>query len=241
MIALWLALAIAVAVLAVCLAAPLKIALEAPDEGDLAVLELRHPALSLDVWVPPEVALAWARKERRWPSIYGNVLGVPVRGRPIEAWLAARPKREKRTKETVAPPPAPRSPQERLTIAIERATPWLDAARAERRLVARAAKLDVLELDLDYGTGDPASTALISGALWQLITWLPDHVAIRAQAAWTSVVFGFAGSARVRVYPGWTIAAAIALWIARKRALRALSTTPSAMPKASSWSSHPHN
>ena len=229
MIALGVALALAACVLAVCLIAPLKIALEAPDEGDLAVLELRHPALSLDVWVPPEVALAWARKERRWPSVWGNVLGLPVRGRPIEAWLAARKPRKKAKKDIAAakaasPPPVPRSPQERITAAIERATPWLDAARAERRLVARAAKLDVLELDLDYGTGDPASTALISGALWQLITYLPDHVAIRAQAAWTSAVFGVAGSARVRIYPGWTIVAGIALWLARKRAARALAT-----------------
>ena len=73
----------------VCLFTPVSIAMRAPAElpggGDaLFLLEVRHPALLLDLSLDAATALGWAVGERNVPRFRAVVVGIPVR----EGWVA---------------------------------------------------------------------------------------------------------------------------------------------------------
>lgn len=220
---LWTALALALAVLLVvaivCLVVPLEIGVRAPESGDLVRVKLRHAALSVDVWLPLDVVIHWIAGIAKPPPVSGHVFGVPLSDRtlaPVADGVASAisgfrsPKPE--------PPPEPKAPGrldvwKKRAIAAAPGAAWDNIPRFRK-----AVAIDVLALDLDYGTGDPVTTGMIAGYLWQLAAVLPEPCYIRAEANWLEPMLRVEGEARVRIFPWRTIHAVLCLALAIVRA-----------------------
>lgn len=211
-----------------CVFAPVEIDVRAPDRGDLGTLKISHPAVELEIWLPPSVPLAWAFGELVLPSMSGHVIGIPVDRALIHRWLdrglrlkaflakrsAARPKRPK--------PATPAAPKRIVPVAKEQdalaamlpARFQLPAhvarvawGKAKPRVVA-AGKVELFEADLVFGTGEPAVTGLVCGVLWQVAALLPAPFRLTVEAHWAAFTLRIEGEARVLIFP-WRAARAV--------------------------------
>ena len=71
------------AVFVVCLVQPVSIGVRAPDDGDLLSVRVRHPAVSLDLWVPLDTVIHWIAGIAEPPPIAGHVAGIPLPQRAL--------------------------------------------------------------------------------------------------------------------------------------------------------------
>jgi hypothetical protein len=205
------------AVLAVCLLQPVSIGVRAPDDGDLLTLRVRHPAVSLDLWVPVDTVIHWLAGIPEPPPISGHIAGVPLPQRalaPVADAIAKqiagllRPKTEE---------PAPVEPETAGRFDALKKHVIAAAPKAAWETVPRFRKAVVIELatfDLLYGTGNPVTTALIAGYLWQLAAVLPEPCYVRAEANWMEPALRAEGEARVLIFPWRTIVAVLCLLLA---------------------------
>lgn len=243
---LWIAIAaagvIALAIAVVCLAVPLVISVRAPDSGDLFSVKVRHAALSVDLWLPLDVVLHWIAGIAEPPPIAGHIAGVPLPPRALAPVANQIAKTIAGRKEPAPAEDATPKPPGRFDVWKKRAiaaTP--EAAWDQLPRIKRAVVIEQLSFDLEYGTGDPVTTGMIAGFLWQLAAVLPEPCYIRAEAHWLEPRIRVEGEARVLIFPWRTIVAGLCLGLAVARsAWRASRATgapqPPAAPKeTSSW------
>lgn len=213
------------------LMAPIAVSLRAPDAGDLFLLRVRHPAFALDLWLTPERALEMAAAgaleyvtasppgrvtlgKMPLPGILGHVAGVPFdsttaawlrdRGLAIHAWNARHPRKEPGKKGKPAD-------QRRTT------SDWLRILSEVRPRLLEALRVERLEIDLEYGTGDPSTTGFVAAGIWQACALLPPPCRIHAQAYWAEPRFHVEGDGKVLFFP-WRVGRAIlSLWLAMRR------------------------
>ena len=202
---------IALAIVAACVAAflvwllfdPVRVTLRAPDHGDPLVLKVRHAAVSFDAWIASDLGY----------GVVGHACGIPFDTRAVERavrWGLARRKRRRdaRAAELAAVPEAP--PPREKALAKPR-VPWGRLALDELPRIKRIARVDVLSIDLEYGTGDPVSTGFVGAALWQLCAVLPEHARIHAEASFTEERFHLEGEARLEIFPWRALVAGLSL------------------------------
>lgn len=238
----WVVLAIVAFVLAsvtwVFLAAPLVVTVRAPDGPSLASVELRHPALSVDVWLPIDVVLHWLVGRAEPPPIAGHVMGIPLRPRALApvADAAANAIVGFIRKKPPTPVPTAKKPgrfdaiKKRAIGAAPKAA-WNTLPRFRRALVVEVCAFDVV-----YGTGDPIANGLIAGFLWQLAAVLPEPCYIRAQANWMEPTLRASGEARFLIFPWRTIVAVLCLLLAIARgAWKASRSTKPPSKEIDSW------
>lgn len=203
----WALLALAVFA-AMLVLAPVRILFDAPESGDLFLLRIRHPALLLDLWLPPAVVIAWTGKRLELPGFEVELFGVPFDHVGVTHLIArvrggrSRKKKEPGKKEK---PPEPEKPAEPLEA---RARRWLAIWERQKSRVARAGTISTMELDLAYGASDPATTAIVTGILWQLAVALPEPFELRAEPFWTGSHLDLAGKVRLQIFPwrlGWAV------------------------------------
>ncbi len=189
---------------------PIRVTLRAPDHGDVFALKVRHTALSADAWLGTDASY----------GILGHVVGIPFDtrhvARLIRRWRS-RPKDEQKDEPALEKP-------------AKEGIPWGKVALERRGTVLKAFRIDLLEVDLEYGTGDPVSTGLISGALWQICMLLPEHARIDAEPCFTEERFHLEGEGRVSIFPWRVIVAGLSLAIGgftwRTRTAKATSSSP---------------
>ena len=208
------------AVAVVCLVMPVVVSVRAPDDGDLFSVELRHPAFHVDTWLPLDVVIHWLAKIAEPPPVSGHVLGIPLKERalePVATWVADRLSGKKKDEEPPEPAEEETRPgrfaaAKRHVLAAAPKAAWESLPRFRRAMA-----IEVFAFDLDYGTGDPVSTGMISGYLWQLAAVLPEPAAVRAQAYWMEPTLRVEGEARVLIFPARTLWAALCLGFAVAR------------------------
>jgi len=184
---------IALAIVAACVAAflvwllfdPVRVTLRAPDHGDPLVLKVRHAAVSFDAWIASDLGY----------GVVGHACGIPFDTRAVERavrWGLARRKRRRdaRAAELAAVPEAP--PPREKALAKPR-VPWGRLALDELPRIKRIARVDVLSIDLEYGTGDPV------------------HARIHAEASFTEERFHLEGEARLEIFPWRALVAGLSL------------------------------
>ncbi len=215
MIVLLLALLAVAAVFAICLATPVEVALTAPDEGAWVRLSIRHPAIRLDVGVGRSDADAWLTGDPRPPELSAEVVGLPLDADRL--WRATRSlsRRGLSAVETWA-----RGGREEA--ADPGAAAWRGALReafdAERERFRRSARLDALSFDTVVGTGDPATTGIVSAAIWTASALLPPPFTLTGEAFWGGPRLEVKGTAKGRIFPWPVLAAIVCLGIAAFRA-----------------------
>ena len=211
-----------------CFVTPLRVAFRAPDGGDLFVLTVRHPAVNLEIWMPPAVPLMWAIGEPELPPMTGEILGIPIdrgtvtqwlsRGLRLRAWRARRNAARARSDR-----PKPKVARKIRRVAREQdafaamlpgplqAPAHLARAtwRRESRRMRASAAVEVFSVDLIYGTGDPATTGMLAGFFWQLAASLPEPYEFRATADWTGLRIAVEGEVRVAIFPPRALWAAV--------------------------------
>ena len=241
--------ALSIALLAVCLAAPLVITARAPDDGDLVTVRVRHPAVSLDVWLPGDVVLHWLAGIPEPPPVAGEIAGIPVPRRALAPLARAAAGRAADLLTGRRPPPD----EERAPASAEKA-PGSDRPRGwfaavKRRLGAAAPgaawrerarlvhvfRIERCEVDLDYGTGDPVTTGTISGYLWQLASVLPEPCVIRARAFWVEPKLRVEGEARILIFPWRACVAVLCLGFAVAKAAWKAGPAPPDDKETDSW------
>lgn len=209
------------AVFVVCLVQPVSIGVRAPDQGDLATVRVRHPAVSLDVWLPLDTVIYWIAGIAEPPPISGHVAGIPIPQRALSPVAKAIAKQIagilKPKPVGPEPPPEPKAPGrfdgvKKHVIAVAPKAAWETLPRFRKAVV-----IDVAVFDLAYGTGNPVTTALIAGYLWQLAAVLPEPCFIRAEANWMEPTLRAEGEARVLIFPWRTIVAVLCLLLAIAR------------------------
>ena len=238
MLAIWIAAAVAAFALGLVLFAPLEIDLRAPDSGDLGTLKIEHAVVELEIWLPPDVALAWALGEAALPPIVGHVFGIPVDRALVRRWMGRGSRGAARVRKARAPAgDAPRTATRVTRVDADRdpvAALLPDRLRApahvaraawkkQKARVKRAGRVEVFEVDLRYGTGNPAITGMLAGFFWELAASLPAPFALRAEADWTRLTVGFEGEARVIVFPWRALFAAVCLAASGWREWRVIS------------------
>ena len=219
----WTVLALIAFVLAalawVCLAVPLVVSVVAPDDGDLGSVKLRHPALSVDVWLPLDVVLHWIVGRVEAPPIAGHVAGIPIPPRALQPVADAiakaisgigKPKPEKPAEP--GKKPGRFDAIKKHAIAAAPRAAWDTLPRFRRALV-----IEIFAFDLVYGTGDPIANGLVAGFLWQLASVLPAPCYIRAEANWLEPTLRARGEARLLIFPWRTIVAVLCLLLAIAR------------------------
>lgn len=212
---------------AVCFFAPLVVYVRAPDDGDIVSVELRHPAFHVDTWLPLDVVIHWLARIPEPPPVAGHVVGIPLKERALEpvirkiaGVLSRRTEPEEEPEEAPSVPALP--PEEKKPGRFDAAKKHLIAAAPEAAWNSlprfrRAIVTEVFAFDLDYGTGDPVTTGLLSGYLWQLAAILPEPAAVRAQAHWMEPTLRVEGEARLLIFPARTLWAALCLGFAIAR------------------------
>jgi len=205
----------------VCLAIPLVVTIQAPDDGDVFSLKLRHPALAIDVWLPIDVVIHWIVGRAEPPPVSGHIAGVPVPRRalaPVADAIAkaigriGEPKTEPETLPAVPVKPGRFDVIKKHAIAAAPKAAWNTLPRFRRAIV-----IDVFAFDVVYGTGDPIANGLVAGFLWQLASILPAPCYIRAEANWMEPTLRAQGEARFRIFPWRTIVAVLCLLLAIAR------------------------
>lgn len=211
-----------------CFVTPMRVAFRAPDGGDLFVLTVRHPAVNLELWMPPAVPLMWAIGEPELPPMTGEIFGIPIdrgtvtqwlsRGLRLRSWSARRNAARERSGK-----PKPKVARKIRRVAREQdafaamlpgplqAPAHLARAtwRRESRRVRAAIAVEIFSVDLTYGTGDPATTGMLAGFFWQLAASLPEPYEFRATADWTGLRVAVEGEIRMAFFPPRALWAAV--------------------------------
>lgn len=217
------------AVAVVCLVTPVVIGVRAPDDGDVFSIELRHPAFHVETWVSLDQVIRWLARMPEPPPVSGHVLGVPLRERALDS-IARKVGAMLARKKGAAKEEGAKADAEVPKLAKPETVPGrFDAAKMHLMAAApraaweslprfrRAMAIEVFAFDLDYGTGDPATTGTIAGYLWQLAAVLPESSTVRAQAFWLEPTLRVEGEARLLIFPARALWAALCLAFATAR------------------------
>lgn len=222
----------------VCLFTPVSIAMRAPAElpggGEaLFLLEVRHPALLLDLSLDAATALGWVVGERKMPRFRAEVAGIRVREEWVEwaarkAWaevvarVAGKKKDPRQEEENVQAPPASKKPG---VSKIELAREILGGVRT-------IGDVERLVLKVEFGTGDPATTGMAIAGLLFLEPFLPEEAEIDLQPYWSELVVRIEGEGRAQLFPWRAVRAilSLALWRMRTGTAAAAMATAAAAP-----------